>query len=164
MKRVFSRALIDLTTREFNTKILKNIPFLPSSEQFERLMQEDDSKPVSMLNFLKYHKTAKYPPGYARKSSREITGEEAYGKYGKHVIKVVAKLGGCIDYTGKILDPLVGDLDVEWDDFAIMRYPSNQTFYKMFTVKTNEKGAIHRDAGIANTSVIAFTPETKEEN
>ncbi len=37
-------------------------------------------------------------------------------------------------------------------------------FYRQKTNRKEEKKAIHRDAGIANTSVIAFTHEIKEEN
>ncbi|NPE09191.1 MAG: hypothetical protein GNW80_12975 [Asgard group archaeon] len=124
-------------------------------------MHEDNSKPVSILNFFKYNKIAQYPPESAGNTSQEISGEAAYNKYRKHVIKVVAKLGGGIEYSGKILEQLVGDLDEEWESFAIMRYPSNQTFYKMFTLKTNEKGGNDRYAGLAKTSVIAFTPDKK---
>jgi hypothetical protein len=66
-------------------------PILPSYKQFLRLFEKDQGEnPVDMLNLLKYHSTAIYPPDFTGK--KENSGAAAYNQYGKNVMRVVAKL------------------------------------------------------------------------
>lgn len=134
-------------------------PILPSSKQFSRLFDNDQEKqPVQMLNLLNYRSIAKYPLDFTGK--REKSGAAAYNQYGKHVMRVVAKLGGYIMHIGKV-EPIISDQDNKdssWDEYAIMRYPNRTALRTMFSLKDHGKGTLktHRDAGLDKTKVIAL--------
>ncbi len=135
-------------------------PILPSSEQFLRLFEEDQGKtPVAMLNLLKYRSIPIYPPDFTGK--KENSGAAAYNRYGKHVIRVVAKLGGYIIHLGKVEGSIIGDKDSYWDEYAIMHYPNRVVLRTMLSLKDRGNGdiKIHRDAGLEHTKVVALNPD-----
>jgi uncharacterized protein (DUF1330 family) len=140
-------------------QLLKEVqsPILPSSNQFSRLYENGQGEnPVAMLNFLKYRSDPLYPSDFTGKP--EKTGAAAYNKYGTSVLRVVSKLGGYILHQGKVEEKLIGDKDISWEEYAIMRYPDRHALRVMFSLKGHENDAlkIHRDAGLEKTKVIAL--------
>ncbi|MHA2294391.1 MAG: hypothetical protein ACXAEU_08265 [Candidatus Hodarchaeales archaeon] len=135
-----------------------NSPILPTGKQLSRLLREDKGYSIEMLNFLKYTEIVSYPADY--KGKKDSSGEVAYNRYGKRAMRVVAKLGGCIIHMGKVNSVIIGDIEEDWDSYAVMRYPLRKTFEKMFTLKgVSNDGTIHRDAGLKKTKLIALDPE-----
>jgi len=97
-----------------------------------------------------------YPEGF--KGRRGIDGESAYGIYGGRAMRAVAKLGGIFENAGEIESLLIGETNVKWDQFAIMKYHSLDALQGMFRLKENTEAGIHRDAGLKVTKVLAFSP------
>ena len=160
MKFIFSKlpmklGRMDVNVEENLDKIESEI--IPTRNQMTKLLAADKSMYVDMLNFIKYYDKAKYPQDFLQK--KDISGAEAYNKYGSKVMRVVAKLGGYIIHVGKVEGIVAGEASTNWDEYAIMRYPNKKTFRSMFTVKANKEGGIHRDAGLEKTNVFAFDPQ-----
>ena len=109
-----------------------------------------------MLNLLKYHDQPLYPLEFEGKRSKD--GEDAYNRYGRHVMRAVAKLGGVLEHIGEINALLIGNPDEKWDQFAFMRYPSRGALQTMFRMKQAPDAGIQRDAGLKATKTYAFTP------
>ncbi len=159
MRLFLSKFPLNLSSSDINMDELLNTlnsPNLPSSQQFSHLLYEED-KPVEMLNLLKYRQHPIYPPDFTGKKKK--SGMEAYSAYGTRVIRIVAKLGGYITHMGSVEELIDGDkTKVDWEEYAIMRYPKRSVLRTMFSLMGNSKGdgAIHRDAGIEKTRVYAL--------
>lgn len=161
MKYIFSSSSVELLGDTPDWDLLPDSDILPTKEQQLRLAWEKQDGPIVMLNFLSYHNEPKYPSGY--KGERARDGERAYGKYSGHAMRSVAKLGGVLENGGEIESLLVGESKVEWHQFGFMRYHTLEALHGMFRVKENIKAGIHRDAGLRNTRVYAFTPDDHRE-
>ena len=161
MKRIFSKMPAKFYQVDKIDYDQLNSPILPTKEQLTRLLSKDIDQPVMMLNLMKYFESAKYPEDYSGKPNSNVSGKKAYNRYGKGVMRVLAKLGGTMEHLGEVKASIIGDIDKEWDAFGLVRYPSRKSFQKMFTLrsKTEENEAIHRDAGLEKTRVIALYPD-----
>lgn len=115
----------------------------PTSEQIVGMFQSPEDGPFAMLNLLKFKPKATYENG------EDVSGREAYARYGVEVQKLVEKLGGRILYSGNVARLMVGQADELWDAVALVHYPSRAAFAAM--VQSPEYHAIehHRIAGLA---------------
>ncbi|MCE7748738.1 MAG: hypothetical protein GPJ51_10085 [Candidatus Heimdallarchaeota archaeon] len=157
MRRIFS--ILPKTfylTEEVDYDLL-NSPHLPSKEQFAQLFNEKLNEPVDMLNFLKYLNKA----DYQNKTGTKVSGKKAYSQYSKQVVRIIPKLGGCIQHTGKVVKPIIGEIEQEWESFAIMQYYTRKIFEDMFRVRLKKEHRMigDREAGLDKTKVIAFNPK-----
>lgn len=117
----------------------------PSPEQAMAFFRGDDDGPMCMVNLLKFKDKAEYADG----SEPELTGREAYMRYGAGVQACLASVGGSARFTGQVTDLLLGEVEDLWDMVAIAEYPSRAAMLQM--VQSPEYQAItkHRDAGLA---------------
>ncbi len=117
----------------------------PVPETLAVLKEHDQTTPFYMMNLNKYYPSAQY------KNGENISGEQAFNRYGSRILPYLISVGGCPDFVGHTLDVLVGDesspLHDDWSDFAMVYYPSRQNFIHMMTNAPKE-GAHHRDAGL----------------
>jgi hypothetical protein len=157
MKNIFSRSSVELLGDAPDWDLLPISDVLPTKEQQLRLAREKQDSPIVMVNFLSYHDEPKYPSGYEGMRSKD--GESAYGKYSSHAMRAVAKLGGVLECGGEIESLLVGESELKWKQFGIMRYHTLEALHGMFRMKENIEAGIHRDAGLKSTRVYAFTPD-----
>lgn len=85
----------------------------PSRDQmkgfFEVADDEDNDKPIYMVNLLKFKKKAEYRDG--RKTN--LTGIEAYQKYAEIITKHIEELGGEITFSSKIKRMTVGKITID---------------------------------------------------
>ena len=116
----------------------------PNEEQINGFLQNPDLGPISMVNLLKYKKTARYEDG----RDTNLSGEEAYGLYAAEVISYVEKYGGEFVFAGKVSRLMLGDVDDLWDAVAIAKYPSRKAMMDMTMDPGYQKIHIHRDAGL----------------
>ena len=88
---------------------------------------------------------------------KNISGEQAYNRYGSRILPNLISVGGYPDIIGQIVAVLVGDesnpLHDDWSDFALVYYPSRRNFIKMMT-NSPKKGVIHREAGLQRAVLI----------
>ena len=116
----------------------------PNEEQVNGFLQNPDLGPISMVNLLKYKKTARYEDG----RDTNLSGEEAYGLYAAEVISYVEKYGGEFVFAGKVSRLMLGDVEDLWDAVAIAKYPSRKAMMDMTMDPGYQKIHIHRDAGL----------------
>jgi uncharacterized protein (DUF1330 family) len=122
----------------------------PSAEGIKALGRDTSSKPIAMLNLLKFRDKAVYKDGRAD----NITGREAYMRYATEMTKIVEREGGKILFTGRIAGLVIGEVEGMWDVAAIMEYPSRAAFQKIVTMPEVATIGVHREAGLEGQLLI----------
>jgi uncharacterized protein (DUF1330 family) len=114
----------------------------PTPEAMEKIAQARDTGKVVMLNLLKFK------PG---------AGAASYNEYGRHVSKILEKIGARILFSGQVAQSVIG-VDGDWDAIAIVEYPSRKVFLEMGM--SEEYRAIHhfREEGLERTELYAINP------
>lgn len=116
------------------------------------LANHPDGDPVYMLNLLKFKDRATYKDG------EDISGAEAYARYGAAFGKLVASLnidGAHSVFGGKMGSWLIGHGEGEWDAVAIFRYPDAKTMFATVSSDAYRKIHKHRKAGLEGQLLIA---------
>ena len=115
---------------------------MPTPEAMQKLAQALETGKVVMLNLLKFK------PG---------TGAASYNEYGRHVAKILEKIGGRVLFAGQVGQSVIGN-NGDWDAIAIVEYPSRKAFLEMGM--SAEYQAIHhfRDEGLERTELYAINP------
>ena len=113
---------------------------MPTPEAIRKLAQAPETGKVVMLNLLKF---------------KPATGAASYGEYGRHVAKILDRIGARILFAGPVAQSVVGH-DGDWDAIAIVKYPSRKVFLEMGM--SAEYQAIHhfRDEGLERTELYAI--------
>ncbi len=132
---------------------MSGISLEPLPEQVKAfLANHPDGEPVFMLNLLKFKDKATYHDG------EDISGAEAYARYGKAFGEMVAGLnidGAHSVFGGKMGAWLIGQGEGEWDSVAIFRYPDAKTMFETVSSEAYRKIHKHRKAGLAGQLLIA---------
>jgi hypothetical protein len=117
----------------------------PIPETIAIMKEADQTRPFYMMNLNKYYTKAQYANG------EDISGEEAYARYGNRIIPNLISVGGYPGFMGPVIATLAGDesnpLHDDWSEFAMVYYPSRQRFLRMMT-NSPTKGIHHRTAGL----------------
>ena len=117
---------------------------IPSDEQINGFLEEPDLGPISMVNLLKYKKSAVYDDG----RETNLSGKEAYQLYAAEVIKLIEKYGGEFVFAGSVSRLMLGEVEEMWDEVAIAKYPSRKAMFEMTLDPDYQKIHVHRDAGL----------------
>lgn len=117
----------------------------PGPEQIAAFFGGAEDGPFVMVNLLKFKERAEYPDG----GDAELSGREAYARYGAAVQACLASVGGKQVYAGAVTDLMLGEVGELWDMVALAQYPSRAAMMAM--VQSPEYQAIekHRVAGLA---------------
>src|SRR5215469_13213099 len=124
----------------------------PREDQIAKMTKDGPEGPIVMVNLLKYRERAGYPADKPE-AREDLSGREAYLRYGAEVSKILARIGANILWQGHQSLVMIGDGNA-WDDVVCVRYPSRQAFLGM--AMSPEYNAIHyhRDAGLADTVLL----------
>src|SRR5262249_38604 len=126
----------------------------PNEDQFVAYAKSEHEGEVHMLNLLRYKRSAE-----TNKEDGDRTGEGEYAEYGRQVVKMVEDRGGRVVWMGKPIGVFIGDVDAnERDAIALVAYPSRQAFLDMVSTKEYGEAHSHREAGLADTVLIACAP------
>lgn len=127
---------------------------MPSPQQAMAFFGGPEDGPFVMVNLLKFKPKAEYADG----SEPDLSGAEAYARYGEAVRKLVEGLGGKVRYSGEVTGLLLGEVEELWDMVALAEYPSLAAFRAM--AMSPEMHAIehHRKAGLAGQLNIRTLP------
>ncbi len=117
----------------------------PTEEEFIKFFSEAEDGPFIMVNLLKFKEKAQY----ADSSNTDISGQEAYFRYGACVGEFIAKVGGKPIYSGIVTGLMLGKIEENWDMIALVEYPSLASFKDMLLMPEYQKISIHRDAGLS---------------
>lgn len=124
----------------------------PVPETVAEMRQHDQTTPFYMMNLNKYYARAKYDNG------EDVSGEQAYNRYGKWIAPYLVSVGGYPDIMGQVLAIFVGDetspLHDNWSEFAMVYYPSRKNFINMMT-HSPQKGIHHRTAGLQRAVLMS---------
>lgn len=110
--------------------------------------------PMVMVNLLKFKAKAEYSDG----SDADLSGMEAYLRYGAAVTACLAKVGGRTLYSGPVTGIILGEVDELWDMVALAEYPSVQAMFDMFALAEYRAIEHHRLAGLAGQLNIRTRP------
>lgn len=117
----------------------------PGPDQIAAFFGGAEDGPFVMINLLRFKQRADYPDG----SDADLSGREAYARYGAAVQACLASVGGKQVYAGAVTDLMLGEVEELWDMVALAQYPSRAAMRAM--VQSPEYQAIekHRVAGLA---------------
>lgn len=133
---------------------VKNAVF-PEPAQFADFFGAPEDGPFVMVNLLKFKARAEYPDG----SDAQLTGAQAYMRYGAEVARMVAARGGRIHYSGRVTGLMIGQVEDLWDMVALAEYPSLAVFREMATSAEMHAIERHRSAGLAGQLNIRTKPQ-----
>src|SRR5581483_10767053 len=127
---------------------------VPTAGQVQAMAQNGPEGPIVMVNLLKYRARAAYAPDRAE-AHENLSGREAYQRYGMVALQHVTALGGRIVWGGPQKLVFIGDAAAnDWDEVVCVHYPSRQAFLKMIQDPDYLAAHYHRDAGLLRTVLI----------
>ncbi|WP_353199329.1 DUF1330 domain-containing protein [Sandarakinorhabdus sp.] len=127
----------------------------PRPEVIAGFFGDADHGPMVMVNLLKFKDKATYPDG----RDPELTGREAYDRYGEAVRGCLEAVGGHVVYHGPVSGMLLGQVEEQWDAVALAWYPSPQAMLQMVALPEYQAIEIHRYAGLAGQLNIRTKPQ-----
>jgi uncharacterized protein (DUF1330 family) len=124
-----------------------------SKEVFAEFRAGTRIGPIHMLNLIRLNPRANYPDG------RSTTGAEAYAAYGRESEPVFSRLSGKIVWRGHFDQLLIGPPTEAWDICFIAQYPSTEALVEMIKDRVYRSAMLHRQAAVADSRLVCFTPE-----
>lgn len=117
----------------------------PGTEQITSFFGGPENGPFVMVNLLKFKETAEYPDG----SDANLSGADAYARYGKAIQACLAAVDGKQIYAGRVTGLMIGEVEELWDMVALVEYPSLAAMQKMMSSPEYRAIEVHRKAGLA---------------
>lgn len=126
----------------------------PSMEQAAAFFGSPENGPFVMVNLLKFKDKAEYADG----SDANLTGADAYARYGKAVQACLTSVGGRQVYAGPVTGLMLGEVEELWDMVALAEYPSLAAMQAMVSSPEYQAIEHHRKAGLAGQLNIRTSP------
>jgi len=123
---------------------------LPTSRQWEALVNGDMNSPLTVVNFFKLKDKA----DLALTDGKEMTGMEAFATYAETSVSKVSEVGGHFILRGSVEGSLIGSDLPQWDIIAIGQYPRRECFLKLFEDKEYKIAFKFRQAAIEKQNVF----------
>ena len=129
---------------------------MPSEQQIAKLQSLPADEPVGALNLFHFNDQANYLPADPEYGTLEadITGREAYARYGEIAGKSIAELGGRVVFSTPIDQVMIGPSDPPWDLAAVMYFPTREAFMQMLSDPDFQSASRHRKAALANHTML----------
>lgn len=112
------------------------------------------SKPVVMLNLLRFRKTANYSNLDELQPSEPLTGKEAYQLYIKHTNPFLKEIGSEVLFYGSSEAFLIGPKDEQWDAVLVVKHVSALKFIGFSQNEGYKKIAGHRTAALEDSRLL----------
>jgi uncharacterized protein (DUF1330 family) len=122
----------------------------PASENLQALARDAGPGPIAMLNLLKFRKKAVYKDG----RPDDVSGFEAYQRYGLPMMQIVEREGGRTIFAGPVKGLVIGEVGELWDMAALVEYPSRADFQRIVTLPEVQAISVHREAGLEGQLLI----------
>jgi len=126
----------------------------PPPEQAAAFFGATDDGPFVMINLLKFKDRAEYADG----SDAELSGREAYARYGAEVRACLEAVGGKALHAGAITEAMIGEVEELWDMVALAQYPSRAAMMAMIQLPDYQAIEKHRIAGLAGQLNLRTKP------
>ena len=125
----------------------------PTPMQLQAMIETGPGGPIVMVNLLKYRSKAAYAAD--RPEAKEnLSGREAYQRYGAVAMKVLGEIGARIVWMGRQNLVFIGGSEQEWDEVICVRYPSTDAFLEMIARRDYLAATYHREAGLERTALL----------
>jgi len=124
----------------------------PSETQIAKLMSLPAELPLAVLNLFQFNVKACYSdadPEFGTPAG-EVTGAEAFARYGEVAGKLLEECGGRVVFSEPIAQVMIGAEDVTWDVAALMFFPTRRDFTRMLGNPEFVAVSRHRRAALAN--------------
>jgi len=119
-----------------------------------------EDQPIVMLNLLRYRVQADYGDrtGIAPCSGREAYHTRYVPAFGQVAAEYEIISGIQVIWVGTVLARMVGPADEQWDEIALVEYPSFAAFQRITgSPQYQADAAFHRLAALADWRLIATT-------
>ena len=130
----------------------------PSPERMQEFFGGTEDGPFVMVNLLKFKAKAEYASDYAGSENTDVSGAEAYARYGAAVVKCLANVGAKPGFSGPVTGLMLGEVEENWDMVALAEYPSLEAMRTMIMSPEYQKNSVHRTAGLAGQLNIKTKP------
>ena len=129
---------------------------LPTEEQIMKLQSLPADEPIGALNLFRFNEQAQYQADDPEHGTPEanVSGREAYERYGEMAGKTLAGLGGRVVFSNTIDQMMIGPSDSSWDMAAIMYFPIRKAFAQMLSDPEFQSASRHRKAALANHTML----------
>jgi uncharacterized protein (DUF1330 family) len=128
----------------------------PTPESLARFHQDLPSgQPIVMLNLLRFRAEAAYRP---KDLQPPCSGRAAYAEYSRHVLPMLAAVGGKPVFLGRARCALVAPEGEDWDEVLLVQYPSKEAFLQMVGSAAYRAVVHHRTAALADSRLVATLP------
>ena len=126
------------------------MPVDPTPESVGAFAQRaPDDTPLVMLNLLRFREVADYP-----EAEQQVSGREAYARYGELVQPFLAAVGGRLEWQGAAHEPLIAPDEERWDACLLVRYPSKAAFLEMVMNPEYQAITVHRTAALSDSRLV----------
>ena len=116
--------------------------------------EPEDDGPFFLVNFIRHREHAEYRDG----RPTDLTGAQADALYNLAVLPMLADIGAQPFYVGGVERmPLPGD-GQEWDQVAVVLYPSRAMVVEMISRADFRAAVAHKVAGVERTIVLVAHP------
>jgi len=133
------------------------MPIEPTEEQLTGIgavAGTDDDGPVVMLNLNRYRDRAAYEDAVPRCEQAEVSGREAYARYGIVAQSTLDDLGGRILWYAGTERTVIGDDSDRYDEVIAVWYPSRRAFLDLALDPEIAEALPHRRAGLERAALI----------
>jgi uncharacterized protein (DUF1330 family) len=120
----------------------------PTPDQWSRILGRSPDKPVTLINFFKVRKTAKYADGGC-----DVSGEEAFSRYSSVSIPTMSRVGGKFLFVGPYQGGFLGE-EEDWNLIAIGQYPNLDSLVALYSDETYRSVFHHRSAACERQRVV----------
>ena len=128
----------------------------PSAEQIRNLLSGNLEGPFHFVNLIAFKEVADYPADHEL-ASHQLSGADAYDKYGAVALSQVTKRGGRLITLNNIEKKVVGD-SRGWHRIATMEYRNIDAFTDMLMDPEYQAALVHRESGLEATEVLVTRP------
>ena len=126
----------------------------PTQDQGRALLTRGIAGSVTMLNLLRFRRTADYSATPALAPKAPISGEEAYRLYMEHTLPYLRASGGEVVFYGRGGEFLIGPVDERWDAALLVRQSSVASFMAFATDQGYLSGIGHRTAALEDSRLL----------
>lgn len=129
---------------------------IPDEQQIASMANDPGPDgPIVMVNLLKFREHAAYKDGL----DKDLSGRDAYARYGAGVAPLISKHGGRMIYAGPVTFLMLGMVENNWDQVALVEYPNRAALFAMSTSPEYQEISHHREAGLEGQLNIETTPD-----
>lgn len=114
--------------------------------------------PIVLIELLKFHEKAQYPDDMAE--APDISGADAYAKYGELVRPLSEAAGGKRIWSGRYADTLRGDPEKadDYDTIIVVEFPSLKAVEELTASPDYGPISVHRQAAVARDKILLGRP------